>query len=112
MIIYTDTTSKKTRKQKAKEESQWLAQCQRDGLMPNGKKFQALVTPVAPSSIRAGAEDYKRVQSLKTNESHCSRPPDKIYTGTACIGISQMSKSNAVPVFNTDHIIEIARMRR
>jgi hypothetical protein len=34
------------------------------------------------------------------------------YTGTEMIGISQMSKSNAVPVFNTDHIVEIARMRR
>jgi hypothetical protein len=34
------------------------------------------------------------------------------YTGTELIGISQMAKSNAVPVFNSDHIIEIARMRR
>lgn len=34
------------------------------------------------------------------------------YTGTEMIGISQMSKSNAVPVFNTDHIVEITRMRR
>lgn len=112
MIIYTDTTHKKTRKQQAKEESQWLAQCQRDGLMPNGKKFQTLTIPVAPVSIRAGADDFKKCQSLKTTESYCSRPPDKVYTGTAMIGISQMSKSNAVPVFNTDHIMEIARMRR
>ena len=34
------------------------------------------------------------------------------YTGTKIKGISQMAKSNAVPVFNNDHIIEIARMRR
>lgn len=34
------------------------------------------------------------------------------YTGTKLIGISQMHKSNMVPVFNNDHIVEIARMRR
>lgn len=34
------------------------------------------------------------------------------YTGDKIIGISQMAKSNAVPVFNKDHIVEIARMRR
>ncbi len=34
------------------------------------------------------------------------------YTGTAMLGISQMAKSNAVPVFNHDHIVDIARMRR
>lgn len=34
------------------------------------------------------------------------------YTGNKLIGISQMHKSNMVPVFNSDHIVEIARMRR
>ena len=36
----------------------------------------------------------------------------KVYTGDKIIGISQMAKSNAIPVFNSDHILEIARMRR
>lgn len=35
-----------------------------------------------------------------------------VYTGDKMIGVSQMAKSNAVPVFNSDHIIDIARMRR
>lgn len=34
------------------------------------------------------------------------------YTGTKIIGISQMAKSNAVPVFEQEHIIDISRMRR
>lgn len=41
-----------------------------------------------------------------------SSKPTPQYTGTAVIGISQMAKSNAVPVFNTDHIVEIGKMRR
>lgn len=112
MIIYTDQTSKKTRKQKAKEEAEWLAQCQRDGLMPNGKKFVDIKPAVIPSSIRDGANDYKRCPSLKTNESHCSKPKDKVYTGTAMIGIATMHKSNMVPVFNTESAKDISKMRR
>ena len=34
------------------------------------------------------------------------------YTGTKIIGIAQMAKSNAIPVYNPDHIEEVARMRR
>jgi hypothetical protein len=34
------------------------------------------------------------------------------YTGTEMIGIAQMSKSNAVPVFAKQEAIDIARMRR
>ena len=33
-------------------------------------------------------------------------------TGDKIIGISQMAKSNSVPVFNQEAIVEIARMRR
>lgn len=34
------------------------------------------------------------------------------YTGDKIIGICQMPKSNAVPIFNPEHIIEIGKMRR
>lgn len=34
------------------------------------------------------------------------------YTGTKIIGIAQMAKSNAIPIYNPDHIEEVARMRR
>jgi hypothetical protein len=38
--------------------------------------------------------------------------PSPIYTGTKIIGIGQLHKSNAVPVFSNDEAIDIARMRR
>jgi len=38
--------------------------------------------------------------------------PTPTYTGSNILGISQMAKSNAVPVFSKDEMIEIARMRR
>ena len=111
MIIYTDQKHKKTRKQKEKERAEWLAQCQRDGLMENGKKFEP-IKPVAPAAIRDGSDAFKNCPSLKTNESDCSRPKDKVYTGTAMIGIATMHKSNLVPVFSTDSAKDISKMRR
>lgn len=38
--------------------------------------------------------------------------PTILYTGTKMVGIAQMSKSNAVPVFSNEEILDIARMRR
>lgn len=50
--------------------------------------------------------------SLVTPGGNCALKETPKYTGTQVLGISQMAKSNAVPVFNTDHIVDIARMRR
>ena len=36
----------------------------------------------------------------------------KVYTGTLIKGVSQMHKSNSVPVIDEQQILEIARMRR
>lgn len=38
--------------------------------------------------------------------------PVQKYTGTDCIGISTMHKSNAVPVFSQQQAVETATMRR
>jgi len=53
-----------------------------------------------------------RVQSQDTGWVACVKVKDNEYTGDAVVGIAQMAKSNAVPVFDSDHIVEIARMRR
>ena len=60
-----------------------------------------------------GRSNTHNIKSLDTGHSGpvSSKQPTK-YTGSEIKGISQMAKSNAVPVFNNDHIIEIARMRR
>ena len=40
------------------------------------------------------------------------RAPDKVYTGDAMIGIGQLHKSNAIPVFKQDDAKDLAKMRR
>ena len=35
-----------------------------------------------------------------------------MYTGTKMLGVAVLHKSNAIPVFTNDEIIDVARMRR
>jgi hypothetical protein len=58
------------------------------------------------------SRETAKIESLVTAWTPCLRAEDKRYTGNAVVGIAQMAKSNAVPVFDSDHIVEIARMRR
>lgn len=43
---------------------------------------------------------------------HAAKQDTKKYTGTACIGIAAMHKSNLVPIFNADAAVDAATMRR
>ena len=38
--------------------------------------------------------------------------PAKVYTGTEMVGIAQMHKSNAQPVFNKQAAVDASQMRR
>lgn len=110
MLIYTNTHSKKTRKQKLKQKekwNQWLSQYKlnTDKLTPTQRKPTQI-------PIRPGALDYKQCRSLDTNTIDTFKKPTKQYTGENIVGISTMHKSNAVPVFNHNHAIEISKMRR
>jgi len=60
--------------------------------------------------IRSGA--IKPMRSISTPGHSTALKPSPCYTGDLCVGISQMAKSNAVPVFNSEAITDIARMRR
>lgn len=52
------------------------------------------------------------VNSVTFTGGICKKKEDKKYTGTLIVGVSQMHKSNAVPVIDEQHIKDIARMRR
>ena len=51
-------------------------------------------------------------KSLTTSVGNATLKATQMYTGTKMIGIAQMHKSNAVPVFSDEEVIDIARMRR
>lgn len=52
------------------------------------------------------------IPSLNTGVGTAVRAPDKVYTGTAVVGISTLHKSNGVPVFSKEEAIDISKMRR
>ena len=61
--------------------------------------------------FRRDTPEYASLQT--TADPHeCARASEKRYTGTYIKGIAQTHKSNAVPVVDSDHIVDIARMRR
>lgn len=52
------------------------------------------------------------IPSLSTPGGEAAKRPDKVYTGTAMKGVATMHKSNSVPVFDDQHLVDIANMRR
>lgn len=52
------------------------------------------------------------IPSVNTGVGVAAKIENKQYTGDAMIGVSQMLKSNAVPVFRNTDILDIGKMRR
>lgn len=106
MIIYSNQTSKKTRRQKQRIAEIRLSQ----------KRIKAsiqLMPRTPPIAIRRpGSEDFKAIKSVESNEHVAFRPADKVYTGTAMVGIAVMHKSNAIPVFSKEQAEDVSKMRR
>jgi hypothetical protein len=79
------------------------------------KRKQALrAEPLVYSlSTPIGRSNTHHIKSLDTGHSGpvSSKPAPK-YTGTKMLGVGQLHKSNAVPVFCDQDAIDIARMRR
>jgi hypothetical protein len=118
MPVYFTTTSTKKRKvkyasseQKQKSiqlQQEWEAMMKKYDTKPVRKLQRKVYTP--PQTVRREVPHYP---SLDTG-GNATKPIDhqKVYTGTKMIGIGQLHKSNAVPVFSTDDAKEISKMRR
>ena len=78
------------------------------------KRKRAMAAPKLEYNLGAppGRNTSKHIPSLDTGVGNATLAPTKVYTGTAMIGIGQLHKSNAVPVFSSDDAADIAKMRR
>jgi hypothetical protein len=52
------------------------------------------------------------IESRDTGWVPCVKVRDNEYTGTKCLGVSVLHKSNGVPVFSQEEVVEISKMRR
>lgn len=97
-------------------ESDWHDLQKKWGVEQEQKKRKRLMDaePLVYSlSTPIGRTNTHHIKSLDTGHSGpvSSKPAPK-YTGTKMLGVGQLHKSNAVPVFCDQDAIDIARMRR
>jgi hypothetical protein len=106
--------SAEAKRQAEELEANWKDLLKRQGIeqAERSKKRALNSAPLVYNPAPPPGRETARVASLESTWAPCVQTPNPVYTGTKVLGISQMAKSNAVPVFNSDHIVEIARMRR
>lgn len=108
-IIYTSTSSKLSKKQRAAREE--LLKQQRS----IKRELKTLQQKSAGSIVGRPSvyiRDHDVVESRGTGMGVAPLKSSPVYTGTKMIGIGQMHKSNAVPVFREEEAKELASMRR
>ena len=116
MIIHTHTKkvkAKKSTRQVREQYAEWLANINkpvpkfsRNSNITVGKK-------TVPSPKVPPGRETPQINSVNTGFIPCTKSVEgNSYTGTKMLGIGTLHKSNAVPVFNNDEAIEIAKMRR
>jgi hypothetical protein len=77
------------------------------------KQKRAFTAPAyVPPKMSSRGADLLNKPSLNTGAGIAARVEDKVYTGTAVVGISTLHKSNGVPVFSKEEAVDISRMRR
>ena len=119
MLIYTNQSFKrKARKPTAKQRAQkasWQALLDKYDIKPTGKTTHT-ITRVAAIDHPITVVDPKRltnhIPSLDSGSGVATKKEVQHYTGDAMIGIGQLHKSNAVPVFKAEDAIDISKMRR
>lgn len=103
-LIYTNYTSKKSKKQLAaraellKEQRAIKRSNKVNAVGITRSKPYVRTTPVIPS--------------LDSGIGNAAKKETQMYTGDKMIGIGQLHKSNAVPVFKQEEAKELASMRR
>lgn len=114
-MIHTSLGRSKKRKPNAKQrelKESWeklLASHASAGFSNKYGKPKKTVELKQPKPFIRETEKYP---SLPFSGAPCTKPAQKVYTGTMIKGIGTMHKSNAVPIFSDEQAVEIATMRR
>jgi len=114
-MIYTNTKPLKKPKKLSKAVlEQYATWCKQYGIDPNGKNRKKKVTVIDSPVVvtKPYIRETRKIPSLSTPGDASYLKPAKVYTGGNILGIAQMHKSNAVPVFKAEDAVDIAHMRR
>lgn len=78
----------------------------------NRGKAVSVVKTALPELKAPPGRDTQRLPSKVTAGGCATKKDQPVYTGTAMKGVATMHKSNMVPVFDDQHMVDIANMRR
>lgn len=107
-MIYTSQRSNLSKKQRAIRDA--LIKEQRE-IKKGIRVLQQQQTSSVISSLHRSSS-HNRIASLDTGVGNAIKKPVTMYTGDKMIGIGQMHKSNAVPIFKQEDAEDLAKMRR
>jgi hypothetical protein len=113
-MIYTHIpkTKPKITKQAKEQHDKWLAEINKP-VQKFARGTSVKITKTVPTPRIPPGRETPKISSLDTGFVPCTKTVSgNSYTGTKMLGIGTLHKSNAVPVFNNDEAIEIAKMRR
>lgn len=118
MIIHTHIPKRKPKKPNAKQRAQrasWQKLLEKYDVKPTKKVFQkssAIIAIDHPRVIVDPSRSTSHIPSLDTTIGGTPKKAVMQYTGDAMIGIGQLHKSNAVPIFTAEDAVDISKMRR
>lgn len=111
MIIHPHIPRRKPKKPNAKQrqlKSDWEALLAKYDVKP-GRKVTKSKLPSDPVVVRRETPNYP---SLNSDVGSTTKKAPIQYTGDAMIGIGQLHKSNAIPIFQAEDAVDISKMRR
>lgn len=103
-LIYTNQRSKLSKRQRAQRDE--LLKQQRE-IRKQGVEVKLTLSPSVPAG-----RSTRHIPSRGDGVGTAAMKDTPQYTGDKMIGIGQMHKSNAVPVFKSDDAKDLASMRR
>jgi hypothetical protein len=118
MIIHPYIPKRKPKKPNAKQRAQkasWQALLDKYDIKetkPMVRKSTNVGTSSSSSVIIDPRRSTKHIPSLEFAGGGTPKKEIMQYTGTAMIGIGQLHKSNAVPIFQAEDAVDISKMRR
>lgn len=96
-------------KQARKAKEDWVAMLAKYDVKPKTKQ------KAKPSEYKLEIPELRRtkeIPSLNSQHHSTTKSDAPEYTGDAMIGVSVLHKSNGIPVFRKEDIIDVSKMRR
>lgn len=114
MILHTSTPKSKPKKLTGKNKKlneSWQKLLEKYDVKP-AKKLDTKSIHKSPTIPEHRRTVFDGARSVDTGAGIAVKSPVNQYTGDAMLGIGQLHKSNAVPVFRKEDAIDQSKMRR